>query len=222
MHIRAVSDLHGQLPAIPPCDLLLLGGDLCPVSNHEIGFQAEWLDTTFRRWLESVPARHIVGVAGNHDFIFEKLPETVPTDLPWTYLQDRGCEIEGFRLWGTPWQPWFFDWAFNLYENELKQKWALIPEGTDILVLHGPPFGFGDAVPRGGGMIEHTGSHSLLERIRTIRPRLAIFGHIHEGRGEYRNGDTVLANVSLLDVNYRAVHPVWGMDLTPGSDPAPH
>jgi len=221
MQIRAVSDLHGQLPEIPPCDLLLLGGDLCPVENHDVGFQAQWLDTTFRRWLEGVPARHVVGVAGNHDWVFERQPEAVPEDLRWTYLQDSGCLIEGFRLWGTPWQPWFFDWAFNLYEEELKRRWELIPDDTDILLLHGPPHGYGDAVPRRNGTIEQTGSPSLLERIRQIQPQLAIFGHIHEGRGEYRDGSTVLANVSLLDVNYRAVHPVWGMELRPRCDPGP-
>jgi Icc-related predicted phosphoesterase len=219
MKICAASDLHGILPIIPTCDLLLLGGDLCPLANHEIEFQAQWLDTTFRAWLQGVPARHIVGVCGNHDFVFEQLPEAVPRDLRWTYLQDSGCEIEGFRVWGTPWQPWFFDWAFNLYEDDLAEKWAMIPEDTDLLVLHGPPFGYGDAVERRSGEIEHTGSPSLLARIRAIRPQLAIFGHIHEGRGEYRDGETILANVSHLDVAYQPVHPVWQVELTPRSGP---
>src|SRR4051812_12302796 len=116
MLIRALSDLHGTLPEIAPCDLLLLGGDLCPVTDHRLSYQADWLDTTFRRWLEQVPARRIVAVAGNHDLVFEKAPYLLPRDLPWTYLQDSGCTWEGLQLYGTPWQPWFFDWAFNLYE----------------------------------------------------------------------------------------------------------
>ena len=211
MNICAASDLHGTLPDIPACDLLLLGGDLCPVSNHGIAFQAEWLDTTFRRWLAAIPARMIVGVAGNHDFVFERYPELVPRDLRWTYLQDSGLTWEGLRLWGTPWQPWFFDWAFNLYEPELVGKWALIPPDTDILVLHGPPRTYGDGVPRAGGM-DHTGSPSLLRRIEEIAPRLAIFGHIHEGRGEWRIGRTTLANVTILDEKYDHVYPVWGCE----------
>ena len=208
MKICAASDLHGTLPDIPACDLLLLGGDLCPVSDHDIGFQAEWLDTTFRLWLEAVPARKIVGVAGNHDFVFERCPELVPGDLPWTYLQDSGVTWEGLRIWGTPWQPWFFDWAFNLYEPSLVAKWAMIPPDTDILVLHGPPHGYGDGVPRSGGM-DHTGSPSLLKRIEEVAPRLAIFGHIHEGRGEWQIGRTTLANVTILDEQYEHVYPVW-------------
>ena len=113
----------------PPCDLLLLGGDLCPVSNHDVAFQAEWLDTTFRRWLEAVPARQVVGVAGNHDFVFERFPISSRATCRWTYLQDSGLTWEGLHLWGTPWQPWFFDWAFNLYEPDLVAKWAMIPRG---------------------------------------------------------------------------------------------
>src|SRR5207237_1050417 len=147
MRIVAVSDLHGFLPDIEPCDLLLLGGDLCPVANHRLSFQADWLDTTFRAWLERQPARKVVGVAGNHDFIFQQAPALVPHDLPWTYLQDEATQWEGLRIYGTPWQLWFYDWAFNLNEDELEKKWRLIPAGTDILVLHGPPHGYGDGVP---------------------------------------------------------------------------
>jgi Icc-related predicted phosphoesterase len=213
MKIVAVSDLHGTLPSIPPCDLLLIGGDVAPVSNHAVSFQAEWLDTTFRDWLARAPARKVVGVAGNHDFIFQRAPELVPADLPWTYLQDSAAEWEGLRFWGTPWQPWFYDWAFNLYEPDLIPKWALIPADTDILVLHGPPRDYGDGVPERNGHVRHCGSPSLLERIESIAPRLAIFGHIHEGRGEWHLGRTVLANVTILNEAYEHVYPPWEHDL---------
>src|SRR4051794_40180178 len=208
MKIAAVSDLHGLLPDIPPCDLLLIGGDVCPLKDHKLRRQADWLDSDFRAWLTRVPARKIIGVAGNHDFVFQHEPAWVPRDLPWTYLQDSGCEWEGLRFWGTPWQPWFFDWAFNLHEPDLAPKWRLIPEGTDVLVLHGPPHCYGDGVPEGGG-VRRTGSPSLLERIEQVRPRLVVFGHIHEGRGEWRLGDVVLANVSIVNAAYKHVHPVW-------------
>jgi Icc-related predicted phosphoesterase len=214
MKIVAMSDLHGTLLEIPPCDLLLLAGDLCPVHNHRLDFQADWLATTFCRWLERLPARKIVGVAGNHDFIFERARGLVPTDLPWTYLQDEGITWEGLRIWGTPWQPWFHDWAFNLWEPDLVAKWALIPAGTDILVLHAPPLGYGDAVPEGKGKVRLTGSPSLLARIESILPRLAVFGHIHEGRGEWRLGPTVLANVTIVDRKYEPTYPPWECDLS--------
>jgi len=214
MKIVAVSDPHGMLPDVPPCDLLLLGGDLCPVTNHRLSFQADWLNTTFRAWLRRLPARKIVGVAGNHDFIFEQAPATVPRDLPWTYLQDELTEWEGLKIYGTPWQPWFYDWAFNLYEEELEKKWRLIPAGTDILVLHSPPYGYGDGVPERGEKVRRCGSPSLLRRIEEVRPKLAIFGHIHEGRGEWQVGPTVLANVTLVNAAYEVVYQPWLYELT--------
>lgn len=214
MKLVAASDLHGTLPDIPLCDLLLLAGDLCPVKNHGLAFQAAWLDTDFRRWLDRVPARKVVAVAGNHDFVFEQAPHLVPADLPWTYLQDDGTIWEGLRIWGAPWQPRFFDWAFNLDEPDLARKWAMIPDGTDLLVLHAPPLGYGDGVPQRGGQVRRTGSPSLLDRIRAVEPRLAVFGHIHEGRGQWAVGRTVLANVTILDRHYAPAHPPWEFELT--------
>ncbi len=212
MRIVAVSDMHGFLPDIPPCDLLLIGGDITPVRDHGIAYQAEWLDTNFRFWLENVPARKTIGVAGNHDFIFQEAPDRVPRGLRWTYLQDSGAEFEGLRIWGTPWQPWFYDWAFNLHEPELVTKWDMIPTGTSILVLHAPPYGYGDGVPERGG-VRRTGSPSLLKRIEVIVPRLVVFGHIHEGRGEWRIGPTVLANVTIVDERYDQIYPPWLFEL---------
>src|SRR4051794_31800910 len=86
--VVAASDLHGHLPAVPPCDLLLLAGDLCPVSDHSTSTQAEFLGGPFRDWLETVPAKHVVGIAGNHDFIFERDPEQGPRGLGGAYLPD--------------------------------------------------------------------------------------------------------------------------------------
>jgi Icc-related predicted phosphoesterase len=214
MKLVAVSDLHGILPETPPCDLLLIGGDICPVENHHIDLQAAWLDREFRAWLTVQPARKIVGVAGNHDLVFERHPYLVPRDLPWTYLQDSATEWEGLKIYGSPWQPWFFDWAFNLFEGDLKPKWDLIPAGTDILVLHGPPYGYGDGIPERDGSVRRTGSPSLLRRIEEVKPRVAIFGHIHEGRGEWQHGPTRLANVTILNEDYQNVHPPWVFELT--------
>jgi Icc-related predicted phosphoesterase len=213
MRIVAVSDLHGTLPEVPACDLLLIGGDITPVENHDRAFQAAWLGREFRHWLEEVPARQVVGVAGNHDFVFQEHPDWVPRDLRWVYLQDSSLEWEGWKIYGTPWQPWFFDWAFNLYEPDLVAVWERIPAGTDILVLHGPPHGYGDAVPRRGGRVEHTGSPSLLRRIEVVKPRLAVYGHIHEGRGAWQHGPTTLANVTILDEGYCHVYPPWEVEL---------
>ncbi|HMC64192.1 MAG TPA: metallophosphoesterase [Gemmataceae bacterium] len=208
MRICAVADLHGFLPEIPACDLLLIAGDICPATDHSLFFQIEWLATEFRAWL-SRRTMPVVAIWGNHDLIGEHAPELVPR-LPWTLLQDSATEFGGLKIYGSPWQLRFFDWAFNLDEPELAQKWALIPEDTDILLLHGPPYGFGDWVGRG----KHEGSPSLRERIFQVRPKLAVFGHIHEGRGRWFEDGVMLANVTLMDEAYRPVHEPAMFELT--------
>jgi Icc-related predicted phosphoesterase len=213
MIVTAVADLHGNLVEIPPCDLLLIAGDICPVRDHTLRGQRLFLEGPFRRWLDAVPARHVVGVAGNHDFIFQHEPERVPADLRWTYLQDEATTVGGLKVYGTPWQPVFFDWAFNLTEPELAKKWALIPDDADVLVFHGPPAGYGDLTVRG----DRTGSPSQLDAIRRVKPRLVVFGHIHEGRGQWTldlgQRSTTLANVSVVDERYRLVRPPATFEL---------
>ena len=212
MKIVAISDLHGTLPNVPPCDLLLIAGDVCPITNHGLDYQAAWLDGDFRRWLLSLThVAKVIGVAGNHDFICQQMPELVPHDLPWTYLQDSGTDYGGLTFWGSPWQPWFFDWAFNASADQLKAIWAKVPDRVDVLVLHGPPYGYGDGIPASAG-VRHTGCPHLLERIHQVRPELVVFGHIHEGRGAWRIGNTTLANVTILDAEYRHVYEPWVYD----------
>jgi Icc-related predicted phosphoesterase len=204
--IICISDCHGQLPIIPECDLLLICGDTCPIRDHSIGHQKFWLDTTFKKWLERVPAKHIVGIAGNHDLIFQHAAPEVPK-LPWIYLQDSGIELNGLKIWGTPHTPFFKNWAFNLYEGDLIQRWALIPKDTDIIIVHGPPQGYGDLAPRDNLLgFENTGSPGLLARIKEIKPKLVCFGHIHEGRGQWQIDNTILANCTVVDRQYKNVY----------------
>jgi hypothetical protein len=198
--VVAVADLHGVLPAVPPCELLLVAGDLCPLEDHGEAHQRRWLHTVFRAWLERAPARRRVGIAGNHDLVAQR-DAAVLADLPWDYLCDSGTEVLGRRIWGSPWQPPFFDWAFNLPEDELEGRWALIPEDTDVLLTHGPPRGVGDRVGR-----RSAGSVTLRARVERLAPELHVFGHIHEGRGLYRLGDSLLANAALVDEHYRPRH----------------
>ncbi len=199
MKILATSDLHGTLPAIPPCDLLLIAGDICPLLSHDVAYQAEWLSTTFHKWLCRVPARKVVSIAGNHDWAFQNAPESVP-ELPWTYLQDSGCEFEGLRIYGTPWTPEFNEWAFNATESELKSLFRRIPSGLDILLSHGPPYGFLDANAIG----LQCGSIALRNAVVEKSPKAVVCGHIHEGFGCRQLGPTTIWNVSLLDGAYRA------------------
>lgn len=208
--IVAISDQHGYLPEIPECDILLIAGDICPIDSHLPDYQIEWLDTDFRWWLveNSHKAKYIMGIAGNHDFVFETHKRTIPKNLPWIYLEDSGYCANGINIWGTPWQPWFMNWAFNAPKDDDKEeflcnKFSLIPNNTDIIMCHGPPRGYGDKTTRD----EFVGSVALLDAIDRVQPELCVFGHVHEGYGnwnyEWNEGGPILANVSLVNSDYR-------------------
>lgn len=194
MRIVCVSDthtLHDRL-VIPDGDVLVHAGDLTRKG-------AERDVRAFDAWLAGLPHRHKVVIAGNHDFCFQDRPEAATWITAAHYLQDRGVTLDGVRFWGSPWQPWFYDWAFNLPRGAaIREKWDLIPPGTDVLITHGPPAGILDRCADGA----EVGCADLLDAVRRLRPRLHVFGHIHEAWGRVDAG-TVFVNASNCDLSYR-------------------
>lgn len=195
MRVYAISDLHGFLPEIPDCDLLLLAGDYCPTRNMEQ--EGRFLRGPFTEWLEKVPARYKVGIAGNHDFILERNP-ALGKELPWIYLQDEAIEIEDIKIYGTPWTPLFGDWAFMKPDDLLQPIFNTIPEGLDIILSHGPAYNKLDLTRNR----EHVGSKALANRIKLAKPDSVICGHIHEARGITQDEDTRYYNVSFVNAAY--------------------
>ena len=205
MRIVALSDTHGLQAGleVPPGDLLLHAGDLC--SRGTLEELAEAAD-----WLRSLPHRHKVIIAGNHDFCLEQQPQQAQALLHGlTYLQDETISIEGLQLYGSPWQPWFHDWAFNLRRGEpLRKVWASIPEQTQVLLTHGPPHGVLDRTFDG----RLVGCEELSARLAAVRPRLHVFGHIHEGYGQTVREDTLYLNASVCTLRYQPTQPPWVVD----------
>ena len=193
MRIVAVADthlFHDEL-VVPEGDVFVHAGDMC---------QGGSLDDLEKAvvWMRALPHRHKVIIAGNHDFAFlERRDEALAlVSDGFTYLQDSGTSIGGISFWGSPWQPEFNDWAFNLPRGQaLAEKWALIPEHTDVLITHGPPLGIGDHGPVQGRL----GCEDLLARVRVVKPRLHLFGHIHQDGGSWQHGETMFANVTAWE-----------------------
>lgn len=218
MKIIAASDFHGTLPEIPECDLLIVGGDVCPVWNHDLDYQASWLFSEFWDWLVSVPAKRIVGVAGNHDFILQEKPE-LGRKLPWHYLENELIVLPGehpLRIWGSPMSNKYGSWAFMAKEDALRDLWATIPRDIDILITHGPAWGVGDevvgfsATKRGMLEPEHVGSRSLANFLAYEDwPNLQahIFGHIHEGYGRHPMPNYCAYNVAHMNDEYNPLNP---------------
>lgn len=205
--IACTADMHGNLPPIPECDILLLAGDLCPNSHSSL--QAKWLDTAFRDWLDQIPAKRVIGVAGNHDLVFERTPHLVPGGLRWHYLQHDLIEVEGLKIFGMPWIVPIWG-AFQRDEAGLERKYSQIPD-VDIVISHGPPFGIGD---RAQNTDDHCGSPALRHRLLEIKPKLVVFGHIHEGHGVYQVEDVRFANVSLMNNFFLPTHEPLIFDIT--------
>lgn len=210
VRLVCVSDTHGQVPAlpVPDGDVLVHAGDLT-----KQGSLAEI--SAAHAWLASLPHAHKVVIAGNHDFGFEQEGGVARSLLSAvTYLQDEGAEILGLRFWGSPWQPRFFDWAFNRDRGEpLRRIWDRIPADTDVLITHGPPRGHGDRTARG----EDVGCADLLDALRRVRPQVHVFGHIHEGHGITHEGPTTCVNASICSLGYEPTQAPLVVDVMPRS-----
>jgi len=217
MRITVLSDTHtrhGLIPMVdlPGGDLLLHAGD---IMNSGYNKNDIW---DFCHWYQSLDQyEDKVFIAGNHDRMFQNHPEDVKGWLDKfpliNYLQDQELALyfdgpngdmpeNNIRIYGSPWQPEFYSWAFNLPKNgiEIAGKWEAIPSNTDILVTHGPAFGTLDTVK--GREHDNLGCELLAQRIEVVKPKIHICGHIHSGYGyEFKDG-THFFNTSVLDESY--------------------
>jgi len=200
MKIIAISDTHGQHRAksliLPDGDMIIHAGDLS--TKGELSSVVDFLD-----WFSSLDYKYKVFIAGNHDFWFEKatddkVQELIPENV--IYLNDSGINIEGINIWGSPIQPYFYNWAFNRKRGkDIKKHWDLIPQNTDILITHGPAFSILDKTTRN----DLAGCQDLLAKIKEVSPRYHIFGHIHEAYGELEQFGIKFVNASLMNERYK-------------------
>lgn len=194
MRVYAISDLHGNLPHVPECELLLLGGDY--PGSDDIKFQRRFIEEDFGPWLKKLPCKYKVGIAGNHDFLFQAEPAAIEK-LDWIYLRDEGVEIEGVKIYGTPWTHAYGDWAYQEPEERLEHWFNKIPRGLDILLTHGPMYHILDKNQEG----VHCGSKNLRDIVDEVIPDSVVCGHIHEGRGIEQFGSVRVYNVTYVDRN---------------------
>lgn len=204
--VVCVSDSHTQLPhSLPNGDILIHAGDW---SNN--GSVPDLMKFCNFIKSNSIRYRSIVVIAGNHDWCAQNTPQLVQDAIGKagaTYLNDSGAVIDGLKIWGSPVTPWFYDWAFNKHRGEqIQQHWDLIPEDTQVLITHGPPYGIGDELSqRGSSPGTHVGCANLMSTIdsRLKNLKLHVFGHIHEGHGTYGKSGVTYVNASILDDRYQ-------------------
>ena len=198
--IVACSDTHGKHRElqIPEGDVFIFAGDFEIRNTFDLIEMSTWLD--------NLPHKNVVAIFGNHDF-------TEHTEIKYMkemfgrvhILFNEFINVDGFKIWGSPYSPYFNDWAWMQPDNMLKDIWDTIPLETEILITHCPPFGVLDQVlPRD----DSQGSRTLKDRVKDVHPYLHLFGHIHEGFGQYTDGKTDYYNCSVLDEQYKLTNPI--------------
>jgi predicted phosphohydrolase len=197
---------HDDLRGVPDGDVLVHAGDLTRQGTSDELAQA-------MAFFTALPHPHKVFVAGNHDWLFAREPARARDLLRGvTYLEDSGAEVAGLRFWGSPWQPQYGGWAFNLPRGPaLAEKWAKIPADVEVLVTHGPPFGVLDDGSRyrhaalAGSESWHEGCADLRERVAQVRPRVHVFGHLHGNQGRVERDGTLFVNATTDECERGAV-----------------
>lgn len=209
--IIATSDLHGNLPVVPNCDIYIIAGDILPSAygpsnvELEVHFQGKFYFDYLLPYFESIVARgiKIVFCAGNHDFLFERKPNIIKTlPIGYTYLNlGKMHEVNGIKFSGHPYTKWFYDWAFNVRDELMPSAWESVPKETDILVVHQPPYLIADIVDG-----THKGCSAFSDFLLHSHPSVVHCGHLHDeaNLGCFSfNKHTVIANSCFVDENYK-------------------
>jgi len=232
MKTTVISDLHGYLPTIEQCELLLICGDIVPLNiqrNHEKSY--EWFVKEFKDWAEAQPVDKVIFIAGNHDFVFEgayaeDLKIEFGSQKKVTYIENdwyihQSKDGKAYLIYGTPLCTWFGNWAFNREDSNLYGNYSSIPIGCDILMSHDAPAigNLGTIMEDGDRKGYEVGSIPLATTVLRVHPKYTFCGHIHSGEHEvvtttYQDGKPMIyANVSLKNEEYKAVNKPLVIDI---------
>jgi len=210
-----ISDTHNTEPPLPKGEVLIHAGDLTKNGGRK---QTE----AAMRWIgeQAQKFEWVVFVGGNHDFFFYHLSREMGVNAvrefvrPYgeniIYLEDELTTVAGARIYGSPAQPEFCDWAWNYRRGaEIRKVWDKIPNDLDVLISHGPPMGILDWVGN-----QRVGCEELRIAVERTKPRLHVFGHIHSAGGQTRKiGNTQFYNASIVDEGYKVAYNAQVVDL---------
>ena len=209
MRVAIISDTHGlheQLGVLEG-DVLIHCGDFCDGFKKDARAVSA-VDAWFARQQFEV----ILCVGGNHDFVAEDRVRTgKPVFDNAVWLEDTEYVHQGVKFYGAPWIPQLQGWAFYQTSDGLREKWSMIPDDTDVLITHTPPFGILDQ-PRSRNT--NCGCPELLERVEAIKPRFHVFGHNHASAGVHETESTTFVNASVVDSNFKIARPEVVLEVT--------
>lgn len=176
MKIVLISDTHGYHDQLEG-----LYGDILIHAGDATAYGTEDQTNRFAQWWNNQAFPHKVFVPGNHDWLFQRKPDFAQSLFRNTHILMQGCEdVAGLKIFGSPFQPYFHGWAFNVRGPEINKYWEEIPDTVDIVVTHCPAFGVHDIVDNAAYRV---GCPYLAKRMETVNFKLHVCGHIHESRG---------------------------------------
>ena len=209
-HISDCHDVYQDLNLLVPkdIDILFITGDMT-YRGRESEIELLMLELVkLRRRID-----HIVCTFGNHEVGCEG--REIEYKLKFagigvTLLNHESIEIEGIRIFGSPYTPEFFDWAFMYKREDGEKVWGDIPSGTQVLLTHGPALGILDWCHDG-----HVGCEDLKNKVLYGLPALKyhLFGHIHESHGTLEKSGILFSNGSIMNGRYRFVNPPIKFEL---------
>ncbi len=200
MKIIFISDTHGLHSELklPKGDVIIHGGDI-----SDYGEKEEIID--FLDWFKKLNYSKKIFIGGNHDLYLDENPVDFLDILPSNVinLRHNSIEIDGVKIWGSPTTPDFNGWAFGKRREEMKQHWEFMPKSMDILLTHSPPFGILDK----SSQWKSLGCEYLKLKVKEIKPKYHLFGHIHASYGQVEIDGTKYINGSNLDSIKGIVNP---------------
>lgn len=205
LHISDSHTYHNLLEIPPNIDMVIHSGDC---SNPRDPYTNELEVRDFIHWFKSLPIKHKIYVAGNHDTSIEKGLITKKDFEAYNiiYLENDYVIIEGFKIFGSPHTPQFGNWSFMKDRSKINKVWEQVDDDVDIFVVHGPPKGILDLSYSREGVLEFCGCNALKKHILgRIKPKLCLFGHIHNtediinaGTLKLSSYPTVFSNGSIV------------------------
>ena len=222
MKIVAISDLHGNLPTIEEVAIIYcIAGDIMPLNIQSNDRKCrKWLKEEFIPWANNLPCSHVVLIAGNHDFVFQRMEkeaiDAIFEDSKVIYLENSGVQLEGLNIFGTPWCHQFGHWAFMSDDDALAELFSNIPENVDILLTHDAPYGTSDILFQNTAwnIGEHIGCVPLRDAIIEKKPKIVLHGHLHSTNHKKEVlVESDVYNVSLLDENYDLIYDPLILDV---------